>query len=388
MDHSLAARALAASTEITTAAVSGDDPDAMLPLVVRQAAGLVEADLGLVMVRSDDATLTVEAAHQGSEQARQAADPVGEVLSARSVAARAARSGVSIVVDDMTADPSTAPFVPAVLRGYGPFAVAPFGTRERRLGALAVYRVRGAEPFSRLDLDVLTTFAQQAGLALVLAEGATARRRVAVYEERERIAQDLHDVIVQRLYAAGMGLDLLVRRLAGRLDGADARRLAEAVEQVDETIAEVRATVRALRGSDPSEEASVGLTESIRAEVAIAAELLGREPRLELRGPLDEISPDLADQARAALREALSNVVRHSGARRVEVRVRHRDDRLRVQVIDDGCGIPKDVTRRGLRHLESRAASAGGRCVIESSTRHGTTVTWDVPVIRQVSGSA
>ncbi|KAA2257109.1 GAF domain-containing sensor histidine kinase [Solihabitans fulvus] len=380
MDPSLARRALAASTEITSAALAGDDPDAVLPLVVRSAAALAEADLGLVMVRGEDGRLTVEAAH--GEPAVLDEDPVGTVLSARSAAARVARSGVPVVADDFTVDPRTAPFVPRVLRGYGPFAVAPFGTRERRLGALAVYRRRGAAPFTPVTVDVLTSFAAQAGLALVLAEGSTARQRVAVYEERERIARDLHDVIIQRLYAAGMQLDLLDRKLTGRLAEPEAARLAEAVDQLDQTIAEVRATVRALRYPDPGESspAPADLLDSVRSEVRTAGELLGFAPTLEAHGDPAGVPVDLADHARAALREALSNVVRHSGARAVTVELRRDETALLLRVVDDGCGIPSDVTRRGLRHLEERAASVGGRCEVTSSASTGTTVTWRVPL--------
>ncbi|APU12212.1 MULTISPECIES: GAF domain-containing sensor histidine kinase [Actinoalloteichus] len=385
MDSSLAGRTLAAATGITTAALAGDDPDLVLPLVVEQAAALTGADLGLAMVRSSDGTLTVEAAHGGVdggtlEGSSSVGDPVGAVLSARSTAARVARGGVPVVVDELTSDPRTAPFVPKALRGYGPFAVAPFGTRERRLGALAVYRRRGAAGFSAESVEVLTAFAAQAGLALVLAEGTTARRRVAVYQERERIARDLHDVIVQRLYAAGMQLDLLGRGLAGRLESGEAQRLAETVDQLDTTIGEIRATVRALRSADPAESAPSGLADSARAEAATAGELLGVAPTLELTGPVDDVPNTVADHARAALREALSNVVRHSGAGRVVIRLRRDEHGLRVQVVDDGCGIPPGVTRRGLRHLEERAASAGGRCTVVSSPRSGTDVTWTVPL--------
>ncbi|MCO1579571.1 GAF domain-containing sensor histidine kinase [Crossiella sp. SN42] len=376
MDPSLATRALAASTEITTAALSGDDPDAVLPLVVRRVAELAEADLGLVMVRNDDGGLTVEAAHGRSEE-----DPVGAVLSPRSTAARVARSGVPVVVDDLTADPRTAPFVPRALRGYGPFAVAPFGTREQRLGALTVYRRKGAKPFAQSTVDVVNSFAVQAGLALVLAEGSTARQRIAVYQERERIARDLHDVIVQRLYAAGVQLELLGRRLAGRLDEADAHRIADTVDELDKTIAEVRATVRTLRSADPDgADRAPDLLDSIQAEIAIAGELLGVQPKLQINGDLTDIPTAVADHARAALREALSNVVRHSGARSVWVRANRDADGLRLQVADDGCGIPRGVTRRGLRHIEERAAAAGGRCRVASSPRSGTTVSWEVPL--------
>jgi signal transduction histidine kinase len=373
MDPTLAARALSASTEIATAALAGDDPEAVLSLVVSCAAELAEADLGLVMARGEDGRLTIEAAHGHTDD-----DPVGLVLSARSSAARVARSGIPIVVDDVTTDPRTSPFVPKELRGYGPFAAAPFGTRERRLGALTVYRKRGAQPFAPPTVEVLTAFAAQAGLVLVLAEGSTARQRIAVYEERERIARNLHDVIVQRLYGAGMQLDLLARRPTKRLAKADAARLADAVDELDATIADVRATVRALRNPDPAE--PTDLAETVRSEVATAGELLGFQPTLQVLGDPRDVPGEVADHARAALREALSNVVRHSGASSVLVRLVVTAKKLELDVIDNGCGIPPGVARRGLKHLEERAEEAGGHCEVRSSARAGTTVTWKVPL--------
>ena len=203
MDPSLARRVLVASTEITSAAL--EDPENVLQLVVESAAELADADLGLAMITTaDDGTLTVEAS---------SGEPIGATLSPRSAAAKAARTGVPVVADDVTSDPRTAPYVPQALRTYGPFAVAPFGTKDRKFGALAVYRRRDKPPFTQETVDVLTAFAAQAGLAVVLAEGFTARQRVAVYEERERIARDLHDVIIQRLYGAGVQISLLERRL-------------------------------------------------------------------------------------------------------------------------------------------------------------------------------
>jgi signal transduction histidine kinase len=377
MDPTLAARTLGASTEIATAALSGDDPEAVLDLVVRSAAELAEADLGLLMAQAANGTLTVEAAH--GTPTVPAFQPIGLTLSARSSAARVARSGVAIVVDDVTTDPRTAPFVPKDLKRYGPFAAAPFGTEERRLGALTVYRRRGAAAFTPATVEVLTAFAAQAGLVLALAEGTTARERLDLYMERERIARDLHDVIVQRLYAAGMQLDLLVRRPVRRLARKDAARLAEAVDQLDATIADVRAVVRALRNPDPGAAAPTDLAESARVEVATARELLGFEPDLEVLGDVAHVPVATADHARAALREALSNVVRHSGAHTVSVQLRRDINGLRLTVTDDGCGIPEGVSRRGLQHLEERAQQAGGRCAVDSSTR-GTTVRWEVPI--------
>jgi signal transduction histidine kinase len=153
------------------------------------------------------------------------------------------------------------------------------------------------------------------------------------------------------------------------------------VDQLDRTIAEVRATVRALRSADPHEPAKApDLLDSVRAEVHTAGELLGFAPRLEIEGDPTDVPVAVADHARAALREALSNVVRHSGAHTVVVRVCRDDAGLRLRVSDDGCGIPPGVTRRGLRHLEERAAAAGGHCEVVSSARSGTTVSWAAPV--------
>jgi two-component system, NarL family, sensor histidine kinase DevS len=373
MDLTLATRTLRASTEIARAALTADDPDEVLRLIVRSAAELAEADLGLVMARGADGSVTVEAAHGAPDE-----DPVGLVLSARSSAARVARSGVSVVVEDVTTDPRTAPFVPRALRRYGPFAAAAFGTAERRLGVLTVYRKRGAAPFDPAAVDVLTAFANQAGLVVLLAEGSTARQRVAVYEERERIARDLHDVIVQRLYAAGMQLDLLGRRLSRRLARRDAARLAEAVDQLDETISEVRATVARLRSADPAAQRA-DLFASVRAEVDTAGELLGFAPQLTLTGDPAGLPDTVADHARAALREALTNVVRHSGASEVTVAVVRDADGLCLSVRDNGCGIPPDVTRRGLRNLADRAAAIGGRFDVTSAPTAGTLVTWCAP---------
>ncbi|HKN99288.1 MAG TPA: GAF domain-containing sensor histidine kinase [Pseudonocardiaceae bacterium] len=375
MDLTLATRTLRASTEIARAALTADDPDEVLRLVVRSAAELAEADLGLVMARGEDGSVTVEAAHGAPDDD----DPVGLVLSARSSAARVARSGVTVVVEDVTTDPRTAPFVPKALRRYGPFAAAPFGTAERRLGVLTVYRRRGAPLFDPAVVDVLTAFAHQAGLVVLLAEGSTARQRVAIYEERERIARDLHDVIVQRLYAAGVQLDLLGRKLSRRLARKDAVRLAEAVDQLDETISEVRATVARLRSADPAADRA-DLFASVRAEVETAGELLGFPPRLTLTGDPTGLPDAVADHARAALREALTNVVRHSGASEVAVRVVRDDDGLCLSVRDNGCGIPPDVTRRGLRNLADRAAAIGGTFAVESTPNTGTRVTWRAPL--------
>lgn len=383
MDPRIAARALTAATQITTEALTGDDPASVLGAVVRAAAELAEADLALVMVRADDGSVTVEAVH---------GEPGSALLGARfppeSVAGSVARGGAPVVAADVTTDPRTAPFVPPELRPYGPFAAAPFGAHAAHaddvlLGALTVYRLQGSPEFSAPSVTVLAAFASQAGLVLALSEAADTRHRLTLYQERERIARELHDVIVQRLYGAGMQLDRVRRGMDNGIGGDHADRLADAIDQLDETIQEIRRTVRTLRANEPEKTDiadAVDLAESARAEVRVAGELLGYPPTLELSGELSDIPAERADHVRAALREALSNVVRHSGASTTRVELHRTASEVRLRVRDNGCGVPGGVARRGLRHLEERAEANGGRFSLTSSADHGTQVSFDLPL--------
>ncbi|WP_206784089.1 histidine kinase [Amycolatopsis sp. MtRt-6] len=466
MDPTLAARALSAATEITSTALSGDDPGAVLDTVVARAAELADADLGLAMVSTDDGRVVVEAAHyatahpaaddasagepaadarlgggsaqpvdgpgvgaqpgaapgepaavaqSGSTQAAGSPDraaqagpapstPAGATpapstspgalaasaaeslrgltLPADSAAGRVARGGEPVSSEDFTVDPRTAPYVPAELHGYGPFAAAPFGSGGRVLGSLTVYRKRGREPFSAGTVEMLVAFAAQAGVVLALAEGANARHRVALYEERERIARELHDVIVQRLYGAGMQLDRVRRNMRKRFAQADGARLSDAIDQLDQTIEEIRGTVRALRSPEPRHDTGTptDLAESARGEVRIAGELLGYPPTLELSGEFADIPAERADHIRAALREALSNVVRHSGASETRVTLTRDSGGVKLRVRDNGSGVPQGVATRGLRHLAERADAAGGKFFLNSSPSLGTLVAFDLPL--------
>ena len=284
MEPALAAQALGASTEIATAALSGEDPEAVLRLVVRHAAELADADLGLVMARARG-----RFPHRRGRARRRRACRRSPTRSGwccrhafrrpRGWRAAASRSSSTTCATD----PRTAPFVPRELRTYGPFAAAPFGTTQRRLGALTVYRQRGAQPFAEPAVEVLTAFAAQAGLVLVLAEGATARARLTLYQERERIARDLHDVLVQRLYAAGMQLDLLARRPSRKLarkDATAARRRDRPARRVDR--GRPRGGPRPAQPR-PGRHTPPTSPSPSRLEVAIAGELLGFPPELDHR---------------------------------------------------------------------------------------------------------
>lgn len=169
----------------------------------------------------------------------------------------------------------------------------------------------------------------------------------------------------------------------GRVPAEEADRLNDAVEQLDDTIGEIRRTVRTLRANDPEETGTapaVDLAESARAEVRVAGELLGYPPTLELSGELSDIPVEPADHLRAALREALSNVVRHSGASETRVELHRIASGVRMRVRDNGCGVPDGVARRGLKHLEERAEANGGRFSVTSSAAEGTAVSFDLPL--------
>ncbi len=392
MDPTLAARALSAATEITSTALSGDDPEGVLETVVARAVELADADLGLAMVSADDGRVVVEAAYgvDGFLAEVQTGDgdggPVGDLrgltLGTDSAAGQVARGSEPIAAEDFIVDPRTAPYVPDELRGYGPFAAAPFGSGGRVLGALTVYRRQGREPFSAGTVEMLAAFAAQAGVVLALAEGANARHRVTLYQERERIARELHDVIVQRLYGTGMQLDRVRRNMRKRFAQADGARLSDAIDQLDQTIEEIRGTVRALRSPEPRHDPGTptDLAESARGEVRIAGELLGYPPTLELSGEFADIPAERADHIRAALREALSNVVRHSGASETRVTLTRDAEGVKLRVRDNGSGVPQGVATRGLRHLAERADAAGGRFFLNSSPSLGTLVAFDLPL--------
>jgi signal transduction histidine kinase len=177
-----------------------------------------------------------------------------------------------------------------------------------------------------------------------------------------------------------MQLDRVRRRMRKRFAQADSARLGEAIDQLDQTIEEIRGTVRALRSPEPEREQlpAIDLAQSARGEVRIAGELLGFPPTLELSGELDDIPAERADHVRAALREALSNVVRHSSAHEVRVTLSRDAEGVKLRVRDNGSGVPQDVAKRGLAHLAERAETAGGKFFINSSPSLGTLVAFDL----------
>jgi PAS domain S-box-containing protein len=201
-----------------------------------------------------------------------------------------------------------------------------------------------------------------------------AEQAVAIGEDRERIARDLHDTVIQRLFASGLQLQAVM----GRVDDQDVRdRIDTIVDGLDDTIRELRTAIFALQPSSDRDEG--GLRGELLAVVDEAAGSLGFGPRLQFDGPVETIDPPVRDHVVPVVREALSNVARHARARSVRVIVES-GDQVRVSVADDGVGMPEEVLGgHGLRNLAERAREVGGSLQVERRPEGGSLLVWQAP---------
>lgn len=357
-------RWLAASSEISNLLVGRVRRTEALTLIARRAREVAEAELVLVLVHDDEAgVLTVEVA-----DGEDAAGLSGAVVPADHPSFRdVLQSRRQAVVEDIN---QAAPW-PVPLPEH-PAVVVPLASVDSFHGLLVV--VRADNRADREDeLTMLGTFAAQAALAFERALAQEEREMFVILEDRERIARDLHDVVIQRLFATGMQLQAAAR-LSGRPEVTE--RVNAAVDGLDETIRDIRSAIFELRTPVAAE-----LRSEIRELVAGAAEQLGFRPALELVGPLDASVPtDIRPDLLAVLREALSNVVRHAAASAVEILVQARGGTLTVRVADDGRGMPDDVRTSGLKNLQARAERLGGTFEVRPNEPKGTLVEWCVPL--------
>jgi signal transduction histidine kinase len=259
--------------------------------------------------------------------------------------------------------------------GGGPLLAVPLIGEVAARGAILATRSPGGPPFTAGDLDMATTFANQAALALELVDAQLHAERLAVLEDRDRIAQDLHDHVVQRLYAAGLSL----RGAADDSAGVDLRaQVTGTVAELDDTIRQIRSTIFELERTGDRR----ALPAAVRSVVRQLTPLLPAEPELRVIGPVDRpVDGLVVSDVEAVLREALVNVIRHARATAVEVRVEATDGSLEVAVADDGRGMAGG-RRSGLENLEQRAARHGGRLEVQSGPGRGTRLRWTIPVPR------
>ena len=371
-------RWMQASAEVTTALLSGTEPGEVLARITSQARERSDADLAVLALPGEDGQfLTVTYADgDGAPAVRGLALPTGESLSGQVLA-----TGDALTSANFAADERAAVAARAAMGHIGPAVVFPLGAPDSRRGVLTIGRRHGREPFPQAEAAFAASFAAQAGVALELAASRAEAERLSVYEDRDRIARDLHDLVIQRLYATGMSLQGTIPMI-GRPEVA--ARVSHAVDDMDQTIKEIRGAIFALQARD------TGSPSDPRADIVHLVEemtaTLGFTPSLRLGAGLRTLhSDELTEQVLAVLREALSNMARHAGASRADVTVDvDQDGVLSVLVADDGAGIPAEGRRSGLRNLADRAAKLGGELRLgpaePGALRPGTRLEWRVPV--------
>ncbi len=356
-------RWLEATGNIATALLNATDTSDVLVLVADGASDVLGADFAVLALAGADGQLVVQAA-SGAD----ATDHTGRPLVSERINAAFA-SGTARVLDNLELSGQK----------FGSGLMSPLASKGPARGVLIVGRT-GSERFSTESLETLTAFASQAVVAIEVAEHRQDSERLMMFEDRDRIARDLHDLVIQRLFATGMQLESAVRLIADRPDEAR-QRVHGAVDDLDLTIKEIRSSIYALQSP-------MGAATTVRGRVLevvdAAAEQLGWSPALRLGGLLDtNVSAELADQVVAVLREALSNVVRHAKASQVVVDVHIADgtpEQLVVTVRDNGVGIDLSGHRSGLANLTERAQLLHGTFSTTTPVGGGTEIVWQVPI--------
>lgn len=359
---------LEATREIGEALLSGVAVEDVLRLIAWQTRQLTGADRTFIAepvdALSPDSDLVVTVADGNSPE-----EVVGHVIPAiGSTIGRSFLTRTSIRGEHLEFD---------VNRGshmqYGPALVSPLRTPDSVSGVLVALRERNAEPFSEQQLALLTTFADQAAVALQMAYAARRLRELDVLKDRDRIARDLHDSVIQRIFAAGLSLQVTAQQSPSETTKA---RLAATIDDLQEVVQDVRNAIFDLQGSTLSES-------TLRARLHDAVDEMSADSSvrttIRVNGPLSVIDQTMADHAVAVIREGVSNTVRHARARTVKVALSISDD-IRIDITDDGIGIADSVASSGLDNLRSRATECGGSLTVHKMPSGGTSLVWAVPL--------
>jgi len=364
-----------ATARFTTQLLSGDPMDAVLAALTRQALELSGADLVTLELPDDEQRATVTNAEgDGADKIRGLVVPVAE-----SLAGKVLGTGESLTVTDLASEQGTTLAVRMAMAHIGPAVVFPLRSLAGVRGVLIVGRRKGGPPFTPAATELVASFAAQAGVALELAARRADAEQLSVFEDRDRIARDLHDLVIQRLYATGMSLEGTMP-LVMRPEVAD--RIRNAVDAMDDTIKDIRASIFALQARGAAREPA--LRAGILALVDEMATMLGFDPALRLGSGLDtRLTPEHAEQALAVLREALSNVARHAAATKVDVTVAVDEGHLAITVSDNGRGIQPGTRRSGLSNMTERARALHGDLIVSPGASGGTELVWRVPVVTE-----
>jgi signal transduction histidine kinase len=258
----------------------------------------------------------------------------------------------------------------------GPMLVVPLLGSRRTHGVLSAARVRGRPAFTSGELEMASSFASQAAVAIELAEARAEQQRAAMLDERDRIAADLHDHVIQRLFAAGLSLQSVAASLSA---GRNRSRIQDTITDLDDTISQIRTTIFQLHQTPGTPAHSV--RGRLLDVITDAAPALGFEPAVRFTGLLeDTLTDDLVEDLLAVLREALTNIARHAQARSADIDLTTLPDQLILDVRDNGIGIDSTTRRSGLANLHRRAERHGGTLTITRCDPSGTRLSWSIPL--------
>ena len=355
-----------ASAEIMSSLVAGTTEEA-LDLLAERVLDLADADLTCVVVpRADDDLVIAAAAGVNADSLPQSVysrseSLVGDVLATgeATVATQAIRRIL----------------VPHVDPALGSTLLVPLEGRDGVRGVLVASRLALRQHFTAGELATAVEFAGHASVALELGQARREASQFALLEDRARIARDLHDHVIQRLFAAGLGLEATLGRID---DPSVVRDIAREVDALDAAIAEIRTAIFAF--SAPRSPSGPGLRHRVIDMIGELGHLFPQSPRLTFSGALDLVADDtLADDVVATVREGLSNAARHAQARQVDVSISLVDSRVIVTVADDGEGVASDASFRGLNNLRDRAERRGGALDLLPRAPRGTLLRWSAP---------
>jgi signal transduction histidine kinase len=355
-----------ATRDIGTELLSGTDPARVFRLMADEALKLTGAAVTLVGVPEDaeapagEVSELVVTATSGDAAAARVqilpvgASPIGEAFVQRTPCR----------LDSLD-------LVPGEAYGAGPALVLPLRATDTVVGVLVALRHADAYPFTAEQLDMMAAFADQAALAWQLATAQRQMRELDILHDRDRIARDLHDHVIQRLFAVGLALQGTIPRARST---EVQQRLSASVDDLQAVIQEIRTAIFDLHGASGATRLRQRLDEAV--DQFSSPEL---RTTVQFAGPLSVVDAALADHAEAVVREAASNAARHANATTLTVSVSVGDD-LSIEVIDDGRGIPDDVTESGLTNVRRRADDVGGSFTVEQMPAGGTRLRWSAPL--------
>lgn len=355
-----------ATRDIGTELLSGTDPATVFRMVADQSLHLSGAELTFVAVPPDpevdgevpDELVVVAAAGERAVSAPKtmptSGSAIGEALEQR----------VPRRLDRLSLEPAIA--------CTGPALVLPLRATDTVAGVLVALRPEGEQPFSADELDMMAAFTDQAALAWQLATTQRQMRELDVLTDRDRIARDLHDHVIQRLFAVGLALQGTIPR--ARAPEVQ-QRLTECVDDLQGVIQEIRTAIFDLHGAQSG---ATRLRQRLDEAVAQFA-TAGLRTTVRYSGPLSVIDGTLADHAEAVVREAISNAVRHADATSLTISVVV-EDHLCIEVADNGRGMHTEITESGLTNLRKRAEDVGGSLDIEAVSAGGTRLRWCAPL--------